>query len=199
MSDDLISESFMQDQRFLKYRSLLVRSLAASLYLAEGIQSAPKDTHYAGPTENGSCHNVSMRATLESLLGQLEHHHEEVMRSESNYKALLTPIQGPDRSRLTLYVESLHGPFLMNLIRAVLDSHESSEDSDPQEPLSKAFEQLKDMIASITTEQPSHSMKDREAYFEQLFNVIEVCDFCFQKLVRLPNFVSYFSPPAIWP
>lgn len=157
----------MQDQRFLKYRSLLVRSLAASLYLAEGIQSAPKD--HGGPTENGSSHS-SMRTTLESLLAQLEAHHQEVMSSEANYKALLTPIQGPDRSRLTLYVD--HGPLMILLIRSVLASHQSTDGNE--EALKKATELLKQMIASVTSGAPSHSMKEREAYFEQLVNVIEV-------------------------
>jgi hypothetical protein len=36
----LISESFLLDQKFLKFRSLFMRSLAAAVYMSEDIHPA---------------------------------------------------------------------------------------------------------------------------------------------------------------
>ena len=45
VTDDLISESFMQDQKFLKYRSLILRCVAACLFLAEDMQPSMVRNH----------------------------------------------------------------------------------------------------------------------------------------------------------
>ena len=45
VTDDLISESFMQDQKFLKYRSLILRCVAACLFLAEDMQPSMIRNH----------------------------------------------------------------------------------------------------------------------------------------------------------
>ena len=51
VTDDLISESFMQDQRYLKYRSFTLRISASALYLSEDIYP-PRETN-GNTAQNG--------------------------------------------------------------------------------------------------------------------------------------------------
>ena len=37
VNDELISESFLQEQKFLKYRSFVMRALATAVYISEDI------------------------------------------------------------------------------------------------------------------------------------------------------------------
>ena len=68
-----------------------------------------------------------MEQVLRSLVAKLQAHNEEVIENEANYKALESPIQGPDRSRLTLFVESNHCALLVELFRAVLEASVSTK------------------------------------------------------------------------
>ena len=59
-------------------------------------------------------HKNGSSQILESLIDKLEIHHNDVTKDEINYKALESPVQGPDRSRLTLFVEGqLHIDILL--------------------------------------------------------------------------------------
>merc|ERR1711881_284871 len=75
------------------------------------------------PTENGSSNHMPV---LESLIEKLETHHNDVTKEEMNYKALESPVQGPDRSRLTLFVEGGHPILLLKLLKAVVSAQEGS-------------------------------------------------------------------------
>jgi len=205
VTDDLISESFMQDQKFLKYRSLILRCVAACLFLAEDIQPSMIRSHNQNHTkqgdvtitENGSGSTASsMEQVLRSLVAKLQAHNEEVMENEANYKALESPIQGPDRSRLTLFVESDHCALLMELFRAVLEAQKcgigGGSDSDSLiNCLTKAFK-LFCQMAELVIKSSSHLLKNREELFEKLVSIIEsgnifaiVCGAC-QRLIE-PN------------
>ena len=130
-------------------------------------------------TENGSGSTASsMEQVLRSLVAKLQAHNEEVMENEANYKALESPIQGPDRSRLTLFVESDHCALLMELFRAVLEAQKcgtgGGSDSDSLiNCLSKAFK-LFCQMAELVIKSPSHLLKNREELFEKLVSIIEV-------------------------
>ena len=125
-------------------------------------------------TENGSGSTASsMEQVLRSLVAKLQAHNEEVMENEANYKALESPIQGPDRSRLTLFVESDHCALLMELFRAVLEAGGGSDSDSLINCLSKAFK-LFCQMAELVIKSPSHLLKNREELFEKLVSIIEV-------------------------
>ena len=131
-------------------------------------------------TENGSGSTASsMEQVLRSLVAKLQAHNEEVMENEANYKALESPIQGPDRSRLTLFVESDHCPLLMECFRAVLEAPQKcgsggGSDSDSLiNCLSKAFK-LFCQMTELVIKSPSNLLINREELFEKLVSIIEV-------------------------
>ena len=117
-----------------------------------------------------------MEKVLESLITKLQAHHEEVMKNEVNYKALESPIQGPDRSRLTNFVEMNHCSMLIQLFRAVIDAQRLSSGEGgtiPENSLSEAsklFGQMTDQVIKSSC----HSLKNREDFLEKLVSVIEV-------------------------
>ena len=143
-----------------------------------------------------------MEQVLRSLVAKLQAHNEEVMENEANYKALESPIQGPDRSRLTLFVESDHCALLMELFRAVLEAQkcgiEGGSDSDSLiDCLTKAFK-LFCQMAELVIKSPSHLLKNREELFEKLVSIIEVIiNILPIKITVFPRIVSilhYFPP-----
>ena len=129
-----------------------------------------------------------MEQVLRSLVAKLQAYNEEVIENEANYKALESPIQGPDRSRLTLFVESDHCALLTELFRAVLEAQKygGGRDSDsPIDCLSKAFK-LFCQMTELVIKSPSHLLKNREEHFEKLVSIIEVI------IYILPIKVMYF-------
>merc|ERR1711971_1313510 len=148
-------------------------------------------------TENGSGSTASsMEQVLRSLVAKLQAHNEEVMENEANYKALESPIQGPDRSRLTLFVENDYCALLMELFRAVLEAQKCgiggvSNSDSLINCLSKAFK-LFCQMAELVIKSSSRVLKTREELFEKLVSIIEagnifaiVCGCC-QRLIE-PN------------
>ena len=179
----------MQDQRFLKYRSLILRCVAACLFLAEDIY--PTKLHFNTKNEqiaeNGGQAN-NMGQVLTNLLEKLQAHHDEVNQKEVNYKALESPIQGPDRSRLTLFVESHHCSLLMELFRAVLECSSKTGKANPENYLSNASKIFGEMTEQIINSASSHSLKNREEFFEKLVSIVEVNIPNFFSLSKYPNF-----------
>ena len=119
---------------------MILRCVAACLFLAEDFRPTKSQNQNQTIAENGgsSTSEASMEKVLETLITKLQAHHEEVMKSEVNYKALESPIQGPDRSRLTNFVEINHCSMLIKLFRAVLDAQKSGNgdvDANPNEYL----------------------------------------------------------------
>jgi len=190
VTDDLISESFMQDQKFLKYRSLILRCVAACMFLAEDIHPTKSNNQKQSNdniTENGN--GNSMEKVLSNLTEKLQSHHSEVIQNETNYKTLESPIQGPDRSRLTLFIGGDYCSLLLELFRAVLEAQKPGGES--VNCLSKAFELFCQMTQHII-KSTSQSLKKREEFFEKLVSIIEcgnifaiVCGAC-QRLIE-PN------------
>ena len=158
VTDDLISESFVQDQRFLKYRSLILRSIAASFALVSS--NSPKQM-------NGSTN--SEKALFESLINQLEDHHEQVLKDTNSYKPLDSPIQGPDRSRLSLYVD--HGQVILATLKGLLNlySHQTID------VLEKAWQMYESKVQKIISK-PIPEQLVKEEFLEDILNVTEVCN-----------------------
>lgn len=149
----------MQDQKFLKYRSLLLRSLAASLYLSEDIYPPKKEA-------NGTA-ELSVFA-IQSLVTKLE----EIIEEKVNSKSLDSPIQGPDRSRLTLYVEGEHNVLLLHLLNAVLEAQKGGEVKEPLMKTAAAFGRMTQRVMDTCKPDQSHSL--REQHLEMFINALEV-------------------------
>ena len=160
VTDDLISESFVQDQRFLKYRSLILRSIAASFNLLNGKN---------GIIHGGQAEETTGKAViLESLINQLQEHHDQVLKEEVNYKALDSPIQGPYRSRLSLYVK--HGQLMIAMFRGVASLYLNHASHDL---INKAGQMYFSVVQEVL-EKGKPSQLVREDFFEDILNTIEV-------------------------
>ncbi len=159
----------MQDQKFLKYRSLIVRALSACALLSEGVSPASHSPVSSAISENGTS-TPKMAEALQTLIGKIQAHHQDVVKCESNYRALESPIQGPDRSRLTLFVEGNFTSLAVALFEAVLAS---VKNEDVEAALTKALNLLVTQITQIEQE-VRHAFKEREAFFEKLVMVLEV-------------------------
>ena len=173
----MISESFLQDQRYLKYRSFILRICANALYLAEDIYP-PREVN-GNATENGTSNkNDLLVSMLENLLEKLKEHHQSVMKNENNYKALETYINGPDRSRLTFYVLGNHYELLIHLVNAVLEAqkHNNGESGmeKPLEDASGLFSQMADNLFETCQPNPKKTIKQREEEIEKMVNLLEV-------------------------
>ena len=156
----MISESFVQDQRFLKYRSLILRSIAASFNLLNGKN---------GIIHGGQAEETTGKAViLESLINQLQEHHDQVLKEEVNYKALDSPIQGPYRSRLSLYVK--HGQLMIAMFRGVASLYLNHASHDL---INKAGQMYFSVVQEVL-EKGKPSQLVREDFFEDILNTIEV-------------------------
>ena len=175
--DDLISESFLQDQRYLKYRSFILRICANALYLAEEIYP-PREVN-GNAMKNGTSNKSDLLVSmLENLLVKFKEHHESVIKSENNYKALEKYINGPDRSRLTFYVLGNHYELLIHLVNAVLEAHKHSHGEGamekPLEDASALLSQMTDNLIGTCQPNPKKSIKQREEEMEKMVNLLEV-------------------------
>ena len=142
------------------------------MFLAEDIHPTKSNNQKQSNdniTENGN--GNSMEKVLSNLTEKLQSHHSEVIQNESNYKTLESPIQGPDRSRLTLFIEGDYCSLLLELFRAVLEAQKPGGES--VNCLSKAFELFCQMTQHII-KSTSQSLKKREEFFEKLVSIIEV-------------------------
>ena len=169
----MISESFVQDQRFLKYRSLILRSIAASLNLLNG-----KNIINGGEEATNQAENV----ILESLISQLQEHHDQVLKEEVNYKALDSPIQGPYRSRLSLYVK--HGQLMIAMFRGVSSLHQHHGHN--LDEMSKAGQVYFSAVQEVLKKAKPTQLV-REDFFEDILNTIEVI---MTRYILCPKFVK---------
>ena len=163
----MISESFLQDQRFLKYRSLILRSIAASVHLLNTKQVVNGDA------------NDAEKTTLQCLINQLQEHHQQVLKEEVNYKALHSPIQGPYRSRLTLYTE--HGQLMIGMFTGVASLHQNHS-LDEMNKAGQLYTSLVDKV--LKKAKPTQLVK--EDFLEDILNTIEVC-FSTKKVILMNN------------
>ena len=102
VTDELISESFMANQRHLRLRTLIMRCLAASVYLSEDIHPArQQDSNSAGDPsdgQNGNSKADKLVKVLETLVGQFEDT-SALCSKESMFDFRTNPMQGPYRPR----------------------------------------------------------------------------------------------------
>ena len=161
VTDDLISESFVQDQKFLKYRSLILRSIASSLSLVS--------SHNDSKQMNGSIN--SGKTLLESLINQLEDHHHQVAKDDLSYKPLDSPLQGPDRSRLSLYVDQ--SKVILAMLKGLLGLHCHQNTNE----LENAGQMYASSVKKVISK-PVSKQLIKEDFLEDILNVIEVIYFC---------------------
>ena len=139
-----------------------MRSIASSLSLV----STDNDTKQI----NGSLN--SGKSLLESLIIQLEGHHNQVIKDALSYKPLDSPLQGPDRSRLSLYVDQ--GKVILAMLKGLLSLHSHQKTDE----LEKARQMYASSVQRIVLK-PIPKELIKEDFLEDILNVIEVRTNCF--------------------
>ncbi len=187
MTDELISESFVQEQKFLKVRSLILRSLVGAFSLVEDPpQAAVPHGVTNGSSESGADGGLKMLEVIESLSAQLE----EAVASCGDINLgddWLNPVQGPERPRLHIYlrdgVVAFHRQMLELVVRTRrrLPAKTGAPFSWTAADLS-LIESVGSSYAQMVKTQcqrlgkAGQSMLDRESHFEAVFNLIEVSE-----------------------
>ena len=174
----------MQDQRYLKYRSFMLRICACALYLSEDM-FPPRE--YNGNTENGENNGAGSKSDiltsmLKNLLEKLITTHDDVIKNEANYKTLQNCINGPVRSRLTFFVMGEHVELLILLVKGVLEAQKCSQGGNMKEFVDKASSLFAKMSENVTKSCQIHSVESivhREEHFERLVNHLEVTHYFF--------------------
>ena len=169
VNDDMISESFLLEQKYLKYRSFAMKSLATAVYMSEDIHpSRLAASNIAMKKENvvSNANNTAndvvtqtfsdsersslLFPVLESLIESLESHHQEVNKDLVNVDVLNKLAFGPDTARLALYAKSSHVDLLVDLSKLTLNVYKLVTKKDPleQEKIKQLFESLSKNAAS---------------------------------------------------
>ena len=186
----------MQDQRYLKYRSFMLRICACALYLSEDI-FPPRE--FNGNTENGENNGAASKSDmltsmLKNLLEKLITTHDAVIKNEANYKTLENCINGPDRSRLTFFVMGQHVELLILLVKGVLEAQMWNQGGNMKEFVEKAsslFAKMSESIMKSCQIDSVESIVNREEHFERLVNLLEVCNsFFYQSVEQLEIHLS---------
>ena len=179
VNDDLISESFLLDQKFLKLRSLAMRALATAVYISEDIHPSRIAASNVA-AKNKSCEpnvpstmnniitqNISdseraslLSPVLERLIDGLVQHQKEVVQDRVDFSVPNNSALGPDSPRLRLYARTLHIELLVTLLKFTLNVYKMVSTKDPieqdgakqlLETLSKdATTKFQNMVANVT-------------------------------------------------
>ena len=182
----------MQDQRYLKYRSFMLRICACALYLSEDI--FPPREFNGNSTENGAENNGAasksdmLTSMLKNLLEKLITTHDSVIKNEANYKTLENCINGPDRSRLTFFVMGEHVELLIILVKGVLEAQKWNQGGNMKEFVEKAsslFAKMSENVIKSCQIDSVESIVNREEHFERLVNLLEVTHFSYQSVEKL--------------
>ena len=200
LTDEIISESFLLDQKFLKFRSLTIRSLATAVYMSEDIHPSRiaasracqnEDTLTSDMTKNLS---DSERASLllpvlEKLIECLEQHKNEVESDPVDFTLPNKSAFGPDSSRLTLYVKSFHTDMLITLLRFTLSVYKlvSTKESSEQQTIQQSLEKLSEKAISVfqsilnnlaeALNTQGTKFFQRHEMFESIINVLDSISF----------------------
>ena len=201
VNDELVSESFLLDQKFLKYRSLIMRALATAVYISEDIHpsrtaafnlSSKKKSTDTNNTINiiPSIFSDSERAfllspVLESLIEVLVQHQKEVHDDGSDFNVSNKCAFGPDTSRLTLYSKSSHIDILVTLLKLTNNVYKlvSTKDTKEQEGIKgvlstlteTAMKKFQTMVTDTTEFLNNHETKffQRHEKLEFIVNATE--------------------------
>ena len=108
VTDELISESFVQEQNYLRLRSLTLRSLVAAVAITEDVTPKSKSASLSngsssGGNDLGASKAEHMTRVVEEMAGKIE----EVAASCGDVdlgEAWMNPVQGPHRPKLHVYL-----------------------------------------------------------------------------------------------
>ena len=178
VNDELISESFLLEQKFLKYRSFVMRALATAVYISEDIHPSRlaasnilTTNEKIKSTTTSSSNDISTRnlndseraallyPVMETLIEGLTKHHEEVKKDSANLAASCKLAFGPDTPRLALYINFSHVDLLINLLEFTLNVYKlvTTKEHLEQEKIKPILETLsknstclfKDIVSSV--------------------------------------------------
>ena len=207
VNDDLISESYLLDQKFLKFRSLTLRALATAVYMSENIHpSRVAASNAAGkgeacePNVPGDVNNViqnisdSERAfVLSSVLGKiidgLVNHQKDIEQDHMDFSIFNKSVLGPDSPRLHLYIKYLHNEFVVTLLQMTMYAYkmvstkETVEQDAAKELCTQLFEdaitKFQKMVTDLTelVNNDSGQLFQRSEKLESIVNVTESSSF----------------------
>ena len=107
VTDELISESFVQEQNYLRLRSLTLRSLVAAVAITEDVTPKSKSASLSNGSSSGNDLGGSkaehMTRVVEEMAGKIE----EVAASCGDVdlgEDWMNPVQGPHRPKLHVYL-----------------------------------------------------------------------------------------------
>jgi hypothetical protein len=110
VTDELISDSFVQEQNHLRFRSLILRSLVAAVYLSEDIH--PARVVNANAATNGNASDSEKSDKMIRVIEELSAKMRETADACGNVNMdedWMNPVQGPDRPRINLFLrDGLH-------------------------------------------------------------------------------------------
>ena len=183
VNDELISESFLQEQKFLKYRSFVMRALATAVYISEDIHPSRlaasnilTTIEKSKSTTTSSSNDIltrkfndSERASLlypvmETLIEGLTKHHEEVKKDSANLAASCKRAFGPDAPRLALYINSSHIDLLINLLQFTLNVYKLVTTKEPLEQ-----EKIKQILETLS-KNSTHQIMDIVSSLKEFVN-----------------------------
>ena len=207
VNDDVISESFLLDQKFLKFRSLTLRALATAVYMSEDIH--PSRISASIVAKNNACklnltnnfNNASAQAIsdserasllspiLETIIDDLIQHQKVVDQDRVDISVSNNSILGPDKSRLSVYMNNVHVDLLVTLLKLTLNVYKIVSTKDQTEQsganqllasLSKQatfiFKKMLTTVAEFVNTQGNRLFQRCEK-LESIINVIESSSF----------------------
>jgi len=202
LTDDQISESFVQDANFLKFRSMLLRALAVSVYLSEDIAPAAAAASAAatanssaavnghGPAlEKGTVLSPILRCLIEDISTHLERVRSPAGEEAAAALTRWPCVQGPDAvTKLSVYLRNdghnVRLPLvLLKLVVSVLlgrqlDLAELSQlAKDSLKQISEGVSKCVDNSAAAAARGQQAKLIHRDVTFESILYAVEACSF----------------------
>ncbi|XP_040566577.1 N-alpha-acetyltransferase 25, NatB auxiliary subunit [Lepeophtheirus salmonis] len=181
IGDSMILENFKHEKSYLKYRSLVMRSLAAALFLSEDIHpgkrsafslnnpiSITKLSNSEDKENNGLSLSERLLLTMESILKELKSHLE---RSEASSIPTHIVLQGPNRPRVSFYFPYVK--YYVCVLELVIAVYKQNEDNKIPftNSIAKEYAILVNRIKDLTTS--TEHLYDLESVFEEIVFCIE--------------------------
>ena len=107
VTDELISESFVQEQNYLHLRSLTLRSLVAAVAITEDVIPKSKSTSLSNGSSANDGGGGSIAEHMARVVEEMAAKMEEVAASGGDVdlgEDWMNPVQGPHRPKLHVYL-----------------------------------------------------------------------------------------------
>ena len=111
VTDELISESFVQEQKHLRFRNLILRSLVAAVAITDDIRPSKSNSISNGDSGGGG--GEQMTKAVEEIATKIEETAESCgdVNLDEDW---LNPLQGPERPKLHGFLKDRDGAIQRN-------------------------------------------------------------------------------------